>query len=477
MALGTPTPSAAGVASERTFKVAPLGLGADLPNPLRGQYRWLGAEPGPGTATANDVYYRDQVYWGRIEKSDNAWDFSLIDAGLADAASRGGKFGFRVMAYCPGCWMESRTDLPPVTPPFVPRQADGHVPDWSSAAFLAQWRELMAELGRRYGDDPRLGYVDVGGYGSYGEWHVDTGQRISDAAGLAVVDAVASAFPAKHVLLNTMTPVPFTLKALKAHRNLGLRTDSLGCPDMYSMVPTDARLQRGVADPPVLLRVVHARRPGAGRRAGPPLPRLHPVVGQHAVAGRVAHGPAAIGVRPGAGHRGLPHPAPLGHPARTPSRAGSRITVRTSWVNQGERADVRPVARRARPSSTPRPGARSPARSGSRWQGLVDQQPPHRQDPHLRPGRRGGTTSCCAWWTPSGYSAPMHLANAGRSSHRGLPRGVGPGALTRRHILGISGRRSSRSGQGSRYPVLAFHGTCLGLQVMRSVVAVARRVW
>ncbi len=230
-------------ASQRTYALAPVGVGADLPNPLRGQYRWFGTEPTPATVTSNDVYYRDQVYWGRIEKTDNAWDFSLIDAGLADAGSRGGKFGFRVMAYCPGCWMGYRADLPPVTPSFVPLQAGTTIPDWNDPAFLAQWRELMAELGRRYGDDPRLGYVDVGGYGSYGEWHVDGGARISDATGLAVVEAVTSAFPTKHVLINTMTSVDFTLAALKANPNLGIRTDSLGCPDMYSMVAVDERLQ------------------------------------------------------------------------------------------------------------------------------------------------------------------------------------------------------------------------------------------
>ena len=99
------------------------------------------------------------------------------------------------MAYCPGCWMNNREGLPAVTPSFVPRQAGTDIPDWNSAGFLAQWRGLMAELGRRYGDDPRLGYVDVGGYGSYGEWHVGEGERVSDANGLAIVDAVASAFP------------------------------------------------------------------------------------------------------------------------------------------------------------------------------------------------------------------------------------------------------------------------------------------
>ncbi len=241
-----PVPSTAQTARNAgtTFTVAPLGFGADVPNPLRGQYRWLGAEPTPAKVTSNDVYYRDQVYWGRLEKSDNVWDFSAIDAGLADAGARGGKFGFRVMAYCPGCWMESRADFPAVTPSFVPRQEGGYIPDWNSAGFQSQWKELMDELGRRYANDPRLGYVDVGGYGSYGEWHVDAGTQVSDTNGLAIVRAVTAAFPSKHVLINTMTTVPFTLKALAASSNLGLRTDNLGCPDMYSTVPGDLRLQK-----------------------------------------------------------------------------------------------------------------------------------------------------------------------------------------------------------------------------------------
>ncbi len=246
-ALASPVPATAEAHSATTavttFKVRALGLGADVPNPLRGQYRWLGAEPTPAKVTSNDVYYRDQVYWGRLERSDNAWDFSQIDAGLADAEARGGKFGFRVMAYCPACWMETRADFPAVTPSFVPRQSDGYIPDWNSAGFQTQWQELMAELGRRYSHDPRLGYVDVGGYGSYGEWHVDAGTQVSDANGLAIVKAVTSAFSTKHVLINTMTPVPFTLKALAANANLGLRTDSLGCPNMNSMVAVDPRLQ------------------------------------------------------------------------------------------------------------------------------------------------------------------------------------------------------------------------------------------
>ena len=407
-----PTPAYA-AGSERTFTLAPLAGGADLPNPLRGQYRWLGQEPTPATATSNDVYYRDQVYWGRLEKTDNAWDFSLIEAGLAEAGARGGKFGFRVMAYCPGCWMETRADLPPVTPSFIPRQPGGYLPDWNSPAFLSQWKELMAELGRRYGNDPRLGYVDVGGYGSYGEWHVDAGARISDTNGLAVVHAVATAFPTKHVLINTMTPVPFTLKALRANRNLGLRTDSLGCPDMYSMVPADVRLQKvwrtrpffsewcTRADP--VLGAQQVRRFHVSTLSSGNMPWNHSTLteGQRS---------AYVKALATAGYRIRLRSVTL----PDAFAAGGRIAVRTAWANQGtaptyDAWDVRLTFVHA---ATGRSVTRS---LGQQLRGLVDTsaRSVKVRTSGLRAGRYDVFVSVV---DPSGYSAPMHLANAGRSA-------------------------------------------------------------
>ncbi len=92
-----------------------------------------------------------------------------FDKGLAAAQQRGGRFGFRVLAYCPDCWFDD------ATPSFVPLQPGTDIPDWNSEAFLSGWERLMAELGSRYDDDPRMGWVDVGGYGSWGEWHVSVG--------------------------------------------------------------------------------------------------------------------------------------------------------------------------------------------------------------------------------------------------------------------------------------------------------------
>jgi len=240
-------PAGAATAAAVTFSKSKYTPGTDLANPHRGQYRWLGSAPSPSTWPARDVYYRDQVYWGRLEPTPGAYNFSYIDAGLNAAGASRGKFGFRVMAYCPGCWMEARTDkvaFPPVTPSYLPRQPNTNIPAWNSEAFLSSWERLMAALGARYGNDKRLGYVDVGGYGKYGEWWVDYGtQKITDANALRMVAAVNKAFPTKTVLFNTMPSVDLTLKALATNPRMGLRTDSLGARNMNSMLAVDTRLQ------------------------------------------------------------------------------------------------------------------------------------------------------------------------------------------------------------------------------------------
>src|SRR5688572_2774875 len=74
-----PTPSAV------TFSPGQLASGTELGNSHRGQYRWMGYAPQPASWPAPDVYYRDQVYWGRLERTKGAFDFTWIDDGLRRA--------------------------------------------------------------------------------------------------------------------------------------------------------------------------------------------------------------------------------------------------------------------------------------------------------------------------------------------------------------------------------------------------------
>ena len=206
----------------------------ELANPLRGQYRWIAAPPSPSTWPAPDLYDRDRTYWGRIEPSSGSFDWSTIDAGLKDAGDRRAKFGFRVMAYCPGCWMEqSWRKLPPITPPYVPTDSNG-VPRWNDKAFQSAWSSLWSAVGARYGQDPRLGYVDVGGFGKYGEW-MPAGDSLTTDSAKKIIAAVASNLPNTHVLLSAVTvyQMPAVLQwALDTYPNVGVRSDCLGNPLM-----------------------------------------------------------------------------------------------------------------------------------------------------------------------------------------------------------------------------------------------------
>ncbi len=309
--------------------------------------------------------------------------------------------------------MESRSDFPSVTPPFVPRQAGGYIPDWNEPAFLAQWRELMAELGRRYGDDPRLGYVDVGGYGSYGEWHVNSGERVSDRNGLAVVDAVTAAFPRKHVLINTMTPVPVTLKALRRNPNLGLRTDNLGCPDMYSTVPGDPRLQKvwqtrpffsewcTRADP--VLGAQQARKFHISTLSSSNMPWAYDSLNgkQRAAYDRI---------RASAGFRIRVRAVTL--PARI--EAGSKMRVTTSWVNDGTAPTYDEwVARLVFVNQ--HDDRTVTVNLGRPLMGLTDRLTTS-ATVSTRELARGRHDVYLTVVDPTGYAAPMHLANAGRTA-------------------------------------------------------------
>ena len=251
-----PAKSVAQPTKTARVKTVPMSAG-EVPNLLRGQYRWMGYDSQPEGWPGGDTYYRDQIYWGRLEPADNEFNFSYIETGLADAHARGGKFNLRVMAYCPSCWMNYRDDWAPVTPPFLPLKAGTDVPDWNDSTFVTQWEELMAELGNRYGHDDRIGIVDVGGYGKYGEYWTDGQEgKISLRNSQRIVGAVVKAFPKAHVVLNTMDP-NLVVPAVRKYKRLGLRTDCLGAFNMYSIIPLFPELQKVWKRAPVISEWCH----------------------------------------------------------------------------------------------------------------------------------------------------------------------------------------------------------------------------
>lgn len=206
-----------------TFTPTAIALGAtEIANPMRGQYDWISNGPDPADWPIMDVYYRDEMQWGKqIETTQGNYNFSALDRGLSAAQAKGGLFGFRIMAACPGCGGN-------LTPSYVARQSGGQ-PDWNSESFLSSYDNLMKAMGAKYDKDPRLGYIDVGGYGSWGEFHIFElgGAEITRANAKRLVQSVVNAFPSKYVLMMTDNAGMLS-DAMAMSPRVGIRVDCVG---------------------------------------------------------------------------------------------------------------------------------------------------------------------------------------------------------------------------------------------------------
>ena len=223
----------------RTFTPGLIPLGQpELVNPDRGQYRWYNAQPQPPGWPALDGYAR--YSWRQLEPSRGQYDFSAIERELTDAAGRGGRFGFRVMTL-------DTAAGGPLVPDYVVKAGAGFwaapegtrafVPDWNSELYLGRWEALLQALANRFGNDPRVGFLDIGGYGNYGEWWVPDaiypaqgGQApVTDANADRIVDATLNVFPPdSHLLVIGVNFSPALRYALDRSPRVGIRLDCLG---------------------------------------------------------------------------------------------------------------------------------------------------------------------------------------------------------------------------------------------------------
>jgi hypothetical protein len=210
---------------------------------------WHGQQLAP--VASLDSY--DRFSWRNLEPTEGHYDFSTIDAALAEAKSRQGEFGFRVRllknqtgSLVPRYVMDHRPNLGywydykdsgggSCNPRTGGGNCDTYVPDWNDPFLLDRVTKLLQALGRRYAGDPGLGFVDVGVYGDYGEWHMfgfplqgPTGARpITSASKHKIIDAVVNAFPNKFILMATGDSDGLAYALAKSPR-VGWRRDSLG---------------------------------------------------------------------------------------------------------------------------------------------------------------------------------------------------------------------------------------------------------
>ncbi|MBQ1443531.1 MAG: DUF4832 domain-containing protein [Renibacterium sp.] len=238
--------------------------GTEIVNPMRGQYRWGGTNkwgsfegqlfpsagnPGyraeqqwPG---AKISYYR--FTWAEVQPGQDDFSFARIEAELAKATTRGEKLGFRIMPAdnCCAPMPEPLTVLPGWLTGLGVNQwtyrgfdAAVVVPDWNNPRYLAAMTALIAKLGEKYDGDPRIAFIDMLGYGNFGEWHSypmnqeyprnPGGQNEITPANLkALVEANVQAFRRTRLLSFTASPEALA-QAMAARSDIGIRMDCLG---------------------------------------------------------------------------------------------------------------------------------------------------------------------------------------------------------------------------------------------------------
>ncbi|GAA2334046.1 DUF4832 domain-containing protein [Dactylosporangium salmoneum] len=167
---GTPSPSL----TDHPLAAAP----SPLDNPLKGFARFY--FPGDNQ---NSGYPRSLAwsYFGLSEVMTsatdcNSYNWSIVDSALNEIASYGNQAAIRFYMEYPG-----GTGSHPGNA--IPHCFDGHVtyrnntywgtvsPDYDSPYLLTALQNFIAAFGARYDGDPRIGFINLGLVGLWGEWH------------------------------------------------------------------------------------------------------------------------------------------------------------------------------------------------------------------------------------------------------------------------------------------------------------------
>lgn len=202
--------------------------------------------PFKGFAPYADTFYEnpaipqslayDDVTWKALEpNAQGVIDWSALEDDWSQHTERGRRVGFRFK--CADPWSNDATDIPDWLIsagvnvfPYAIDGGSGNLPDWDNATFLDQHDRIIAALGARYNDDPRIAWIDVGSYGIWGEWHVYENEDLAarQETKQRILDAYIAAFPDKRLIIPFDDAFATGYLTQQGH---GIRNDCLGTAD------------------------------------------------------------------------------------------------------------------------------------------------------------------------------------------------------------------------------------------------------
>lgn len=216
---------------------------APADNPLKGFVPYLRADP----------TFPHSLEWDYTKLSDvmtgpTNFNWPPLDAKLDAAASRGHQFFARFYLEWPGrktgvpqylidVGLTIRTWTNTNTQPHPP--AIDHTPDYEDPRLRAALTNFIHALGRRYDDDPRLGFVGLGLLGTWGEWHNSPRDEwfASKTVQREVMDAYEAAFKRTKLVARYPAGLDDYRYADNGRRPFGYHDDSFA----WATVHTGAR--------------------------------------------------------------------------------------------------------------------------------------------------------------------------------------------------------------------------------------------
>lgn len=207
----------------------------DIVNPDRGFCRWNGNEMAPFPVIDRYARYN----WTVFETSEGVYNFSTLyneaAAAYNDPDGRG-TFGLAFRCVVQGtdhaypAYMDAKMNS------WYSNNKKCWVPDWNSPYFLERHDSLVANLGRAFNKDPRIGYVEIRTYGNWGEWHMSGGfenppaplTAITPATIHHIIDVFVKAFPDKQLIMmsDNMVGLEYAMSKTGLKYPIGWRRDS-----------------------------------------------------------------------------------------------------------------------------------------------------------------------------------------------------------------------------------------------------------
>lgn len=181
--------------------VRPKPAEGPLDNPLKG---WC---PYPSTGAIHQPYSMvfQYISWRELEPTEGDFRFAEWEKSWDSKAAKDKHIVFRVYVDYP----KKPSGLPDwlrkagVKESAYKEYEGGKSPDYDDPRMIAGMERLIAALGKRYNEHPRIAFIQLGLLGFWGEWHTYPCPKLyaSPETERRIIDAYRKAFPDKSLMV------------------------------------------------------------------------------------------------------------------------------------------------------------------------------------------------------------------------------------------------------------------------------------